>query len=145
MHGMHRVTLVEPILPYGHMPTSIPHPEPGPERQLARNGRSSLVWSRSYFEMAARACPGAAECWMGAARIYSGNAKCSTGAPWSTTEAQHARRKPARACSGATACSKNAARADSREVRSLLAFETADRRMLPLVRVSTASPCFIYG
>ena len=34
--------------------------EPGPEPQMARNGRSSLARSRSWLETAARAWPGAA-------------------------------------------------------------------------------------
>ena len=39
---------------------------------------------------------------------------------------------------GATACSKSAARAHCREVRSLLAFEMATRRMLARDRLSSA-------
>ena len=46
----------------------------------SRNGCSSLPQSRNWLEMAARACPGPAECSTGAARACSGSAKCSTAA-----------------------------------------------------------------
>ena len=99
--------------------------EPGPELQIARNGCSSPPRSRRWLEMAARACPGAGEYSTGASRVCPEAAECSTGA--------------ARACPGAAACSKSAARAHSREVRSFLAFEMAARKMLPPVRLLSAS------
>ena len=76
---------------------------------MTRNGSSSLPRSRSWLEMAAQSCPGAAECTKSAAQAWPAAAKCS--------------RSAVRACPGATAGAKSAARAHSREVRSFLALE----------------------
>ena len=54
--------------------------EPAPGPQMARNGRSSPPRGRRWLEMAARACPGAAEYSTSAARVCPGAAECSTGA-----------------------------------------------------------------
>ena len=61
---------------------------------MARNGRSSSPRGRRWLEMAARACPGAAEYSTGAARACPGAAECSTGASRASPEPQNARRVP---------------------------------------------------
>ena len=104
---------------------------------LARNVAICCIW----LHMAARAWPGAADRskWLlepalepqlartrlGGDRVNPGAAECSTGA--------------ARACPGAAACSKSAARAHNCEVRSFLAFEMAAGKVLPPVRLLSAS------
>jgi len=113
--------------------------EPAPEPQMARNGCSSSPLSsrirekcRSSLPRSCRMLDGCRSslprnCRMidGCSSSHPGGAECSTGA--------------ARACPGAAACSKSAARTHSREVRSLLAFEMAGRKMLTLVRLLSAS------
>ena len=61
---------------------------------MARNGRSSPPRGRRWLEMAARACPGAAEYSTGAARACPGAAECSTRASRASPEPQNARRVP---------------------------------------------------
>ena len=61
---------------------------------MARYGRSSPPRGRRWLEMAARACPGAAEYSTGAARACPGAAECSTGASRASPEPQNARRVP---------------------------------------------------
>ena len=134
---------------------------------FAAYGRSSLAWSRRWLEMAARARPGAADGskWslepapepQKTRKVQIEFAPEPQNARWvpleSTPEPQNARRvqlEPprrgarcstgsARACPGAAACSKSAARAHSREVRSFLALEMAARKVLPPVRLLSAS------
>ena len=110
-----------------------------PEPQMARNCRSSPPRSRRILEKCRSSLPRSRRmldgCRSSLPRSRSmlekcrsshpGGAECSTGA--------------ARACPGAAACSKSAARAHSREVRSFLALEMAARKMLPLVRLLSAS------
>ena len=67
--------------------------EPGPEPQMARNVCSSPPRGRRWLEMAARACPGAAEYSTGASRVCPGAAECAMGAA-ATPEPQNARRAP---------------------------------------------------
>ena len=106
--------------------------EPAPEPQLARNGLSSPPRSRRCPPRSRRILDGCLSSLPRSRRMFDGcrsslpgGAGCSTGA--------------ARACPGAAACSKSAARAHSREVRSLLALEMAARKVLPPVRLLSAS------
>ena len=113
--------------------------EPAPEPQIARNCRSSppqsrrilekcrssLPWSRRMLDGCRSSLPRNRRMLDGCRSSHPGGAECSTGA--------------ARACPGAAACSKSAARAHSREVRSFLAFEMAARKVLPPVRLLSAS------
>ena len=48
------------LCPENTAPAEVPDFEPGPEPQLPRIGQASLAWSRSWFEVAARAWPGTA-------------------------------------------------------------------------------------
>ena len=123
--------------------------ELGPEPQMARNCSSSPPRGRRWLEIAARACPGAAEYSTGAARARSrrmidgrlssvpGTAECATGAARACPEAAKRPTGATRACPVAAACSKSVARAHSREVRSFL--EMAARKVLPPVRLLSAS------
>ena len=113
--------------------------EPATEPQIARNGRSSPPRSRRILEKCRSSLPRSRRMLDGCRSSlprnrrmldgcrssHPGGAECSTGA--------------ARACPGAAACSKSAARAHSREVRSFLAFEMAARKVLPPVRLLSAS------
>ena len=96
--------------------------EPGPEPQMARNGRSSPPRSRRILE---KCLPRNRRMPDGCRSSHPGGAECSTGA--------------ARACPVAAAGSKSAARAHSREVRSFLALEMAARKVLAPVRLLSAS------
>ena len=108
-----------------------------PEPQMARNGRSSpprscrilekcrLPRSRRMLDGCRSSLPRNRRMLDGCRSSQAGDAECSTGA--------------ARACPGAAACSKSAARAHSREVRSFLAFEMTARKVLPSVRLLSAS------
>ena len=113
--------------------------EPAPEPEISRNGRSSPPRSRRILGKCRSSLPRSRRmldgCRSSLARnrkmrdgcrsSHPGGAECSTGA--------------ARACPGAAACSKSAVRAHSREVRSFLAFEMAARKVLPPVRLLSAS------
>ena len=77
--GICRSSLLRPGSKTPHLPRNaaiccIWPLELGPEPQMARNGRSSPPRGRRWLEMAARACPGAAEYSTGAARACPGAA-----------------------------------------------------------------------
>ena len=113
--------------------------EPAPGPQMARNGRSSLPRSRRILDGCRSSLPWSRRMLDGRLSSLPGTAECATGAARACPEVAERSTGAARACPGAAACSKSAARAHSRGVHSFLALEMAARKMLPLVRLVSAS------